>query len=81
MKIEIRFMTLNGPFRTATTRSFASLQEALAGVRAYVEPFGFSNVKTVHDDDPGEVRFIARTPNGRAGRNVAFGSYDCCEET
>lgn len=77
MKIEIRFLVLTGPVKTAKTEYFDNYAQAFEAVRKYAENAGFSNVKQVnYDDEYGdsrEFRITATTPNGRRGRNIAFG--------
>lgn len=73
--IAVRFMSLVGKFATVREERFSTTQEALAAVRAYCEPAGYTSVKIADDNDCGELRFTARTPGGRGGRNVAFGDF------
>lgn len=75
--ITVRFLSLTLPMYTVKTENFRYTAEALAAVKAYAEPQGFSHVKVkIWDEEPDEVHFTATTPNGRAGRNVAVGVFD-----
>lgn len=73
----VRFMNLDkGPFRTIREEEFETSTAALAAVKAYAEAAGYSNVKIVDDgEEPDSIRFTAKTPGGRGGRNVAFGDW------
>lgn len=70
VKYEVRFMTLTGAFQVAKREVFPSHAAAEAAIRAYAAEGGFSNVKAIDDDE--DERFTARTPGGRAGRNIAY---------
>jgi hypothetical protein len=77
--VKVRFMSLSGPFRTVREETFASDSAALEAVKKYAAAAGFTNVSCLDDDDPCSVRYTARTPGGRSGRNIAFAdSDDCC---
>lgn len=67
----VRFYTLAGGFRVART-VILPYPEILPAVTAYAEAGGFSGVKAVAGEEPEELRFTARTPGGRHGRNIAF---------
>jgi hypothetical protein len=72
--IVVRYYSLSGTFRTLHKASFPDRVAALDAVRSYVEPAGFTNVREADDGpdaEPGEYRYTARTPGGRAGRVVA----------
>jgi hypothetical protein len=73
--ITVRFYTLVGKFAVTKTEDFTSEKDALAAVKAYAEAAGFSGVKIVEDGDFDGVRFTAKTPGGRGGRNVAAADY------
>lgn len=75
MSIFISFMSLKGKFETVKEQQFPTLASALEAVEKYATENGFSNVKVIHDVDY-SVRFTARTPGGRNGRNIAFGDFD-----
>lgn len=77
MTISVRFMSLTGKFTCVREETFANEAAALVAIKAHAEGAGFTNVQTVADDDPTSIRFTARTPGGRGGRNVAFG--DLCD--
>lgn len=75
--VTVRFMALTGAFRTVRTEEFPSMTEATAAVVAYATAGGYTNVQRRDDEaDDMSVRFTARTPKGRAGRNVAFADHD-----
>ncbi len=75
--ITIRFMTLSGTFATLREETFESEATALVAVQAHATSGGYGSIKIVDDhEDPNEVRYTARTPGGRSGRNIAFGSTD-----
>ena len=76
--VVVRFMSLAGTFTRVRTESFPSSSKALAAVEAYAAAGGYRGVRTVDDDDPGTFRYVATTPGGRGGRNVAFGEFDDC---
>lgn len=82
MKIVVRFMTLEGTFALTRTESFADFNAARASVEAHAAGGGFTNVKLV-DNGEDDIRFTARTPGGRSGRNIAFVDehYDEAEVT
>lgn len=77
-KLSVRFLSLVGSVATVKTEEFSTTKEALAAVKAYVEPQGFTRVKLVDDNDFDELRVTATAPGGRAGRNVA--SIDISED-
>ena len=68
----VRFYSLDGgKFRTVRTEDFVDQKSALAAVTAHATAAGYSNVREVSDDDDWSVRYVATTPGGRSGRNVA----------
>ncbi len=71
-KIEVRFMTLSGPFKIVKKEQFSNNSEALKAVKEYAEPAGFTDIKIVSDDPDDGVRIVGKTPGGRNGRNIAF---------
>ncbi len=75
---EIRFMSLDSSFKTVKTSKFPTLKEATDAVITYAASAGFTGIKVVEDGDG--YRFTAKTPNGRSGRNVAYGDYDYTDE-
>jgi hypothetical protein len=76
MAIEVQFFSLVPPFARVKTEVFADEKAALAAVKAYAEPQGYTNVRLVEGDDPCEgFRYTGRTPGGRSGRNIAFGDW------
>lgn len=77
----VKFMSLTGKFQTVREESFASFALALAAVKAHAESGGYTNVAEVTDDDPCSIRYTARTPGGRGGRNVAFADFGHDSET
>jgi hypothetical protein len=48
----------------------STTSEAKTVVEKHIENSGYTNLKTVDDEDY-SLRFTATTPNGRPGRNVA----------
>lgn len=72
MKIIVHFMTLEGKFTLVRTEPFANYDTAIAAVEAYAATAGFTFVERVHDAEDDMIRFTARTPGGRNGRNIAF---------
>ena len=82
MKIIVRFMSLEGKFALLREESFADFNAAKAAVEAHAAAAGYTNVKLVDDPEGDDVRFTARTPGGRSGRNIAFADehYDEAEE-
>lgn len=80
-KIEVRFMTLSGPFELVRKEVYTSTSEipairmAYQAVLRYALENGYSNVKRIDDEDDPYIfscRFTGRTPGGRPGRNIAF---------
>lgn len=72
MKIVVRFMTLEGKFAELRSESFADYDTAKAAVKEHAATAGYTDVKLVCDEEDDTVRFTARTPGGRSGRNIAF---------
>jgi hypothetical protein len=74
MVIKVRFCTLVGKFVIGETKEFPDMKAATESVKAYAATHGFTKVKIADDDDDfgNSLRFTCTTPNGRAGRNVAF---------
>lgn len=74
--LSVQFYSLEGKFcRVGEPKVFASEAEALVAVRAYAEAGGYTNVRVADDAGDDGVRFVARTPGGRSGRNVAQGDW------
>lgn len=73
--VHVRFCSLSGKFTVGKAESFESIKEAENAVKAYVEPYGYTNVKFVEDADD-NARFTAKTPGGRNGRNVAMVDFE-----
>lgn len=74
MALLVRFMTLTGAFTFAgVEKTYPDTKSALAAVTEYASAGGYTNVKIVRDVD--SIRFTARTPGGRSGRNIAFGDF------
>lgn len=71
--VTVRFMALTGAFKETKREDFADLGAATKAVTEYATAAGFVNVKKVDDEEDFGVRWTAKTPGGRAGRNVAFG--------
>lgn len=77
--VKVRFMTLSDTFAQHKEETFKTEAEALEAVKAYAEAAGYTKVKVVDDiENYQALRYTARTPGGRHGRNVAFG--DCYDE-
>lgn len=76
----VRFFVLAGKFAVAKTETFPTMQDAENAVRAYAEAAGYSNVKCIDDGEELHVRWTAKTPNGRSGRNVADCDLPCMYE-
>lgn len=74
--LHVTFYSLTGDFKSVRQESFNTEAEALAAAKAHAEPAGYTNVKIVLDTDGFTLRFTARTPGGRAGRNVAIGDFE-----
>ncbi len=76
MAVEVRFMTLTGKFAIAKTEVFADHGAARKAIEDYAFSHGYVKVKLAdsqwEDIEGDELRFTATTPNGRAGRNVAY---------
>lgn len=66
----LQLMTLTGKFRLEREIQVADSKDALAAAIAHATSGGYTNVKPVQDVD--SIRYTARTPGGRGGRNVAF---------
>ncbi len=74
--VTIRFMSLVGKFAPVKTEQFETLEAAKQAVTDYAEEAGFTRVRAAEDNDLDGMRFTATTPNGRAGRNVAYVDFD-----
>jgi hypothetical protein len=68
--VKVQFVTLEGKFAFAEKREFADMKSAEKAIVAYAAAGGYTKVKPVEDED--SIRYTATTPQGRAGRNVAF---------
>lgn len=79
--VHVKFMSLTGKFTRVREETFSTFPLALAAVTAYAEAGGYTNVAAVTDDDPCSLRYTARTPGGRGGRNVAFADFGHDSET
>lgn len=66
----LKLMTLTGKFRVERTEEVADTQSAMALVLSHAHSGGYTNVKPVQDVE--SIRYTARTPGGRGGRNVAY---------
>lgn len=77
MAITVRFVALTGnSVATVKTETFETGAAAFEAVAKYANENGFTNVKEIDGEDPGSLRYTAKTPGGRPGRNVAFGDYE-----
>jgi hypothetical protein len=74
--VKVSFYTLTGSLRLVKTETFKSVSEAVEAARKYAEPEGYTNIKETEDDPIDGFRITGTTPNGRAGRNIAFGDWD-----
>jgi predicted AAA+ superfamily ATPase len=75
MMLIVKFATVQGKFAVLPAEfRYKTRSAALAAVKAFAEAAGYSNVREVLDAD--SIRYTARTPNGRSGRNVAFAHFD-----
>jgi hypothetical protein len=75
-QLSVQFYTLAGEFRrVGEPQVFESESSALAAVRVYAEAAGYTGVRVADDPSDDCVRFVARTPGGRGGRNVAMGDW------
>lgn len=75
-KLHLKLCTLTGPFKVIheTAQECESSAAALAIVQAHALAGGFTNVQEVQEDVV-SVRYTAKTPGGRSGRNIAFADY------
>jgi hypothetical protein len=78
MAVKVRFCSLTGKFSVGDAKTFSDFATAKAAVIAYASEAGYTNVSTVEDED--SLRFTAKTPGGRSGRNVAFLEDDFSDE-
>jgi hypothetical protein len=71
-KMVLRLYSLgnNLDFRVISNVEVSTTSEAKTVVEKHIENSGYTNLKTVDDEDY-SLRFTATTPNGRPGRNVA----------
>jgi hypothetical protein len=69
-KLGCRLLSPAGAFVVEDEILVDTANQAMQAVRARYEPMGFTKFKTVEEDDG--FRITATTPNGRAGRNLAF---------
>jgi hypothetical protein len=72
--IHVRFASLAAPFRIVRAETFPDWNAVLVAVKAHAEPAGYTDIQPVADVD--SFRYIARTPGGRHGRDVAFADLD-----
>lgn len=70
MTIHLKLMTLTGRFETQLEIELATMAEVRETVRQHIAQSGYTNLKEIDDAD--SIRFTARTPGGRGGRNVAY---------
>jgi hypothetical protein len=74
MALRVQLMTLEGGFNVASTVVCETMDQAMDAVQMHIAAQGFTNLKRVDDMD--SIRFTARTPGGRNGRNVAFADFE-----
>ena len=76
MNLLVRFFTLSGAFTFAgIEKTYTSTAAALAAVKEYAAAGGYTDVKAVDEDGGYSIRFTAKTPGGRAGRNIALADW------
>jgi len=76
MSLSVRFATLSAPFAVLpAVFVFPDRAAALAAVTEYATAAGYSRIAEVLDADF-SIRYTARTPGGRGGRNVAFADFN-----
>lgn len=80
MKISVRFMTLEGKFALLREETFDDLPAAKLAIEAHAKTGDYTNVKLADNDDDDTMRFTARTPGGRSGRNIAYAEQTCDPE-
>lgn len=68
--LTVKLMSLDAPFRLLSQHECEDMPAVRATVAAHAERGGFSAVREVPDAD--SIRFTARTPGGRHGRNIAY---------
>jgi hypothetical protein len=73
--IFLRLATLTGKFSLGDVQHVETEAEALTLINAHARSGNFTDVKRVHEDVC-SVRYTARTPGGRHGRNIAFIDYE-----
>ena len=66
----LRLYSLGEDFKVIKTIEVGTICEAREYVEKHINGSGYTNLKTVNDDDFG-MRYTMTTPKGRAGRNVA----------
>ena len=66
----LRLYSLGDDFKVIKTIEVGTIYEAREYVEKHINGSGYTNLKTVDDEDY-HMRYTATTPNGRAGRNVA----------
>lgn len=72
--VTVRFFSLvAGSIAVVRKAEFKSTEEATAAVEEHARSGGFTNVKLIRDVEFDGIRWTARTPGGRAGRNIADG--------
>jgi hypothetical protein len=70
MTVTVRLMTLSGKFTVLREVECADMAAALTTVQAHAATGGYTNVKPIDNID--SIRYTARTPGGRGGRNIAY---------
>jgi hypothetical protein len=68
--LHLILMTLSGKFEKLIEFELETMAEVRATVEQHAASGGYTNVKPVEDVD--SIRFTARTPGGRGGRNIAY---------
>lgn len=73
--VNIRYMSVKGPFKTIKEEKCADVSVAFDTVVKYYAPMGFADFQKVIDEDDCGIRITAKTPGGRSGRNLAYIDY------
>jgi hypothetical protein len=74
VSLRVQFANASGPLKILREEVFGTMSAARAAVEAHAATLGCTNVRVVEDVD--SLRFTARTPGGRGGRNIAFADYE-----
>ncbi len=72
--VSVRLCSLVGAFSVAPAVTFPTMGDAVSAINNHAKSAGFTGLKSVEDED--SLRFTAKTPGGRSGRNIAFVDFD-----